>query len=184
MVSSLSQNIPREWQQLGENQDLSFLKTLGETFSMTFWSRGTTRTEKEQLPEEATPQHILLQGNHRFPAKCQLGEEIKVNQGLAAAPVGSEFHTNPPSLCTSISHPLGMIHQGLHLLSPALAELFPSPTVLVSAAPPPAPFSSSARVRGCTWRPVQMSPRPSPEDDRVHKCSSTRCSLQPATSRS
>lgn len=78
--------------------------------------------------------------------KCQPGEEIKVSQGLAAAPMGSEFHRNLLSLCTSASHPLGTIHQGLHLLSPALAELFPGPWVQASAAPPPAP---SPVVPGC-----------------------------------
>lgn len=66
------------------------------------------------------PQHILLLETHIFPAKCQLGEEIKVSQGLAAAPVGSGFHMNLLSFySSSISQPLGMSHGGLHLPSPA-----------------------------------------------------------------
>lgn len=84
------------------------------------------------------PQHIFLLETHIFPAKCQLGEEIKVSQGLAAAPVGSEFHTNE-RIRSSISHPLGMSHRGLHPPSPG----FGSTTSC--------PLSSSARVPGCTW---------------------------------
>lgn len=34
------------------------------------------------------PQHILLLGTHIFPAKCQLGEEIKVSQGLGSCTRG------------------------------------------------------------------------------------------------
>lgn len=65
------------------------------------------------------PQHILPLETHIFPPKCHLGGKIKVSQGLAAAPVGSEFHMNSLSFCSSNSHPLGMRHQGLHL--PSLA---------------------------------------------------------------
>lgn len=94
------------------------------------------------------PQHILLLETHIFPAKCQLGEEIKVSQGLAAAPVGSEFHTNE-RICSSISHPLGMSHRGLHPPSPARAAPRPLSTGFGSTTS--CALSSSATVPGCTW---------------------------------
>lgn len=94
------------------------------------------------------PQHILLLETHIFPAKCQLGEEIKVSQGLAAAPVGSEFHTNE-RIRSSISHPLGMSHRGLHPPSPARAAPRPLSTGFSSTTS--CALSSSARVPGCTW---------------------------------
>lgn len=38
-----------------KNQDFSLVKTLSETSSVTFWSRGTACTEQQQPQEEATP---------------------------------------------------------------------------------------------------------------------------------
>lgn len=110
------------------------------------------------------PQHILLLETHIFPAKCQLGEAIKVSRGLAAAPVGSEFHMNLFSFHSSISQPLGMSHWGPHL---------PSPVSQVSAAPPPARFSSSARVPGCTWGPIGCPQGCPPDLEGLHRCSSS-----------
>lgn len=86
-ISSFSHNIPREQQQLGDNQNLSLVKTLGEKFSMTRWSRGTTRTETEQLREEATPNAYFCKET-QISRKVPAGRRDQSQPGLGSCTRG------------------------------------------------------------------------------------------------
>lgn len=106
------------------------------------------------------PQHILLLETHIFPAKCQLGEEIKVSRGLAAAPVGSEFHLNSLSFrssSTSPADPPGDEPLGAASSQPSLAGL----GSITSC-----PFLQS------TWMYMACPQGCPPDHDGPHRCSS------------